>query len=118
MFWKKSPKETTTATQADIEISAGSHDLKPRQVKVMYDGEEFEFTVNPDKSILETALSMGIDLPHSCQSGMCTACMGRCTSGKVMLSEEGALTAKELEQGYVLTCVGHPLTDNVVVEID
>ena len=80
--------------------------------------EEHEFDVKPDRSILETALRLGIDLPHSCQSGMCTACMGKCISGKVHLRETDALTPKEIEQGYVLTCVGHPLTDDVVIQID
>ncbi len=114
MFWKKNKTNDNTTEQA----STGEHDLKIRTVKVIYDGEEHEFEVKPEKSILETALRLGIDLPHSCQSGMCTACMGKCTSGKVYLSETDALTPKELEQGYVLTCVGHPLTDDVIIQID
>lgn len=91
---------------------------KSYQVKVIYAGETYEFEVPPHKTILETAQSLDIDLPYSCQSGMCTACMGRAISGKVKLDEEDALTPKELEQGYVLTCVGHPLTDDVVIKID
>jgi ring-1,2-phenylacetyl-CoA epoxidase subunit PaaE len=88
------------------------------EVTIKYDGEVHKFLVPPDKSILETALSLDIDLPYSCQSGMCTACMGKCTSGKVKLDEEDALTPKELAQGYVLTCVGHPMSEDVVIEID
>lgn len=114
MFWKKNK----TDNDAKSQVSTGEHDLQTRTVKVIYDGEEHEFDVKPDKSILETALRLGIDLPHSCQSGMCTACMGKCTSGKVLLRETDALTPKELEQGYVLICVGHPLTDDVVIQID
>ncbi len=116
MFWKKSNKTNENATEG--QESTNSHDLKTRMVKVIYDGEEHEFEVKPDRSILETALKLGIDLPHSCQSGMCTSCIGKCVSGKVHLDETDALTAKEIEQGYVLTCVGHPLTDDVVIEID
>ncbi|TAE18694.1 MAG: hypothetical protein EAZ95_03495 [Bacteroidetes bacterium] len=116
MFWKKNKdnKDNSTSSQE----STGTHDLQLRTVKVIYDGEEHEFDVKPDRSILETALKLGIDLPHSCQSGMCTACMGKCISGKVFLRETDALTPKEIEQGYVLTCVGHPLTDDVVIQID
>ncbi|MEO1652034.1 MAG: ferredoxin--NADP reductase, partial [Bacteroidota bacterium] len=72
--------------------SDSSEELKEREIKVIYAGEEHVFTVAPDKTILETAQSLDIDLPYSCQSGMCTACMGRCTSGKVKLDEEDALT--------------------------
>lgn len=91
---------------------------KTYHIKVIYAGDEFEFDVPADQTILETALKNDIDLPFSCQSGMCTACMGKCTSGKVVLDEEDALTPKELEQGYVLTCVGHPMSEGVVIEID
>jgi len=89
----------------------------PHDVTVRYDGQEYKFTVQPGRSILETALSQGIDLPYSCQSGMCTACRGKALSGQVRLDEEDGLTKAEREEGYVLTCVGHPLTDDVVIEI-
>jgi len=75
------------------------------------------FLVPPNKAILETALDMGIDLPYSCQSGLCTACRGKAISGKVKLDEEEGLSQSERAEGYVLTCVGHPLTDDVVIEI-
>lgn len=92
--------------------------LKTREVVVKYAGDEFKFKVKPTESILTSAMAHDIDLPFSCQSGMCTACMGKCVSGKMMLDEEDALTPQELEAGYVLTCVGHPLTDDVVIEIE
>lgn len=59
-----------------------------------------------------------IDLPYSCQAGMCTACMGKFTEGKVKMDEEDGLTEKEIKQGFVLTCVAHPITAGVVIEID
>ena len=90
---------------------------KAREVTIRYDGQEYKVLVPPHKAILETALDAGIDLPYSCQSGLCTACRGRCLSGKVKLDEEDGLSKSERDQGYVLTCVGHPLTDDVVIEI-
>ena len=113
-----SPEEASEKKAVVAKEQEASDELKARKVKILYDGEEYVFEVTPDKTILETALSLDIDLPYSCQSGMCTACMGRCTSGKVKLDEEDALTPKELDQGYVLTCVGHPITDDVVIEIE
>ncbi len=86
-------------------------------VKVKYDGQEYEFSVPTGKTILETALSQDIDLPYSCQSGLCTACMGKCLSGEVDLSDAEALSEEERADGYVLTCVGKPLTDVVEIEI-
>src|SRR5690606_38743881 len=95
----------------------GEEELKERVVTIRYDGEEYKVTVPPDKGILESALDQGIDLPYSCQSGLCTACRGKCLSGKVKLDEEEGLSQSERAEGYVLTCVGHPLTDDVVIEI-
>ncbi len=115
-----SPEEAseTRAEARQDQSQATTEEIVAREVKIIYDGEEHVFTVPPDKTILETAQSLDIDLPYSCQSGMCTACMGKCVSGQVKLDEEDALTPKELEQGFVLTCVGHPLTDDVVIEIE
>jgi ring-1,2-phenylacetyl-CoA epoxidase subunit PaaE len=90
---------------------------KAREVTIRYDGNEFKFTVEPNRTILETALDQGIDLPYSCQSGLCTACRGKALSGKVKLDEEDGLSQSERAEGYVLTCVGHPITDDVVIEI-
>ena len=88
------------------------------EVTIHYDGETYRFAVEPESSILETALALDIDLPYSCQSGLCTACMGKCTSGRMKLDEEDSLAEEDLKAGYVLTCVGHPLTSDVVIEIE
>jgi len=97
--------------------AATASENKAREVTIRYDGNEFKFMVEPHRTILETALDQGIDLPYSCQSGLCTACRGKALSGKVKLDEEDGLSASEKKEGYVLTCVGHPLTDDVVIEI-
>lgn len=102
---------------ADPVAAAGDDKPAAREVTIILDGEEHKFTVPPDKTILETALELDIDLPYSCQSGLCTACRGKCLSGKVKMDEEEGLSESELEEGYVLNCVGHPLTDDVVIEI-
>ncbi len=104
---KEKPKETNPSTE----------NLAEREVTIRYDGNEFKVMVPANKTILETALDQGIDLPYSCQSGLCTACRGKALSGKVKLDEEDGLSQSERAEGYVLTCVGHPLTDDVVIEI-
>ncbi len=90
---------------------------KAREVTIKYDGQEYKIMVAPNNTILATALEQGIDLPYSCQSGLCTACRGRALSGTVKLDEEEGLSQSERDEGYVLTCVGHPITDDVVIEI-
>jgi ring-1,2-phenylacetyl-CoA epoxidase subunit PaaE len=92
-------------------------ELKAREVTIRYDGQEFKIMVEPKNTILATALDQGIDLPYSCQSGLCTACRGKALSGVVKLDEEEGLSQSERAEGYVLTCVGHPMSDDVVIEI-
>ncbi len=92
-------------------------EIVARMVSVVYDGEEHTFEVKPKNTILETALYNDIDLPFSCQSGLCTACRCRLVSGKIKMDEEEGLSESEINQGYVLICVGHPLTDDVKLEV-
>jgi len=107
----------TASTSDNIKQEQPAVGAKSHEVLIKYDGQEFRVSVDPDKTILASALDKGIDLPYSCQSGLCTACRGKAISGKVKLDEEDGLSKSELEEGYVLTCVGHPLSDDVVIEI-
>ncbi|RSK44113.1 ferredoxin--NADP reductase [Hymenobacter rigui] len=102
------------------DVSAAEDDgtIRTRTVTVQYEGAEYQFAVEPNQTILEAALDQDIDLPYSCQAGLCTACRGKCLSGKVHLDEREGLSDAEMKQGYVLICVGHPLTHDVVIEVD
>jgi ring-1,2-phenylacetyl-CoA epoxidase subunit PaaE len=108
----------THETHGEVVEEDDGGSLKTQTVTVIYEGAEYKVDVAPHQTILEAALELDIDLPYSCQAGMCTACMGRCTAGKVQLDEEDGLTDAELKAGFILTCVAHPLTKDVVVEIE
>ncbi len=115
-IFKESFVQGTIKKEEKQEVSA-SDEIIEREVTIRYEGDEHKILVKPNSTILETALDQGIDLPFSCQSGLCTACRGKALSGKVKLDEEEGLSQSERDEGYVLTCVGHPLTDDVVIEI-
>jgi ring-1,2-phenylacetyl-CoA epoxidase subunit PaaE len=102
----------------DVSATEDDGTIKTRTVTVQYEGAEYQFAVEPNQTILEAALNQDIDLPYSCQAGLCTACRGKCLSGKVHLDEREGLSDAEMKQGYVLICVGHPLTNDVVIEVD
>lgn len=87
------------------------------EVTILLDGEEYSITVNKNASILDTALDNDLDMPYSCQSGLCTACRGKCIEGQISIDEAEGLSQDELDNGYVLTCVGKPLSDRIKVEI-
>lgn len=107
-------KESFVSETAEAPVS---DEVIAREVTIIYDDEEFKYTVEPNETILEKGLEEDIDLPFSCQSGLCTACRGKCTSGKVKMMEDEGLSEAEIDEGYVLPCVSHPLTDDVVIEI-
>ena len=89
----------------------------PFTVTVKHDGETFEVAVPEGETILQAALDQDIDLPYSCQAGLCTACRAKCLSGAVEMDETEGLVESEIREGYVLLCVGHPKSAGVVVEV-
>ena len=44
------------------------------------DGKTFQMEVDKDTTILEKAMDEDIDIPFSCQSGICTSCIGKLLS--------------------------------------
>lgn len=86
-------------------------------VHIILDGEEYEVNVPGNKSILEAALDQDIDMPFSCQSGLCTACRGKLLEGHVEMSDDDGLSEEELNQGYILNCVSKPTGPGVKIEI-
>lgn len=90
--------------------------VKEREVKIILDGNEYKITVPPDVAILDAAMNADLDPPYSCKSGICTTCRAKLYSGKVKMDEREGLSDSEIEEGYILTCQSHPLTDNVELE--
>jgi len=86
-------------------------------VTIVLDNEEHEVMVNSNEFILETALDADINMPFSCQSGICTSCRGKLLSGKVKMEEPEGLSDEELEDGYILTCVSHPVSKDIKIEM-
>ena len=115
---KESFLTATAALPGEVTLEEEDDTLKTREITLFYEGSEYKVPVKPHETVLEAALNMDIDLPYSCQAGMCTACLGRCTSGKIQMDEEDALSEAELKEGFILTCVSHPMTDDVVLEIE
>ena len=88
-------------------------------VKVLQYGIETEFKLETGGlSILEAAIEAGVDAPFSCKGGVCCTCRAKVLQGKVKMNTNFALTDKEVEEGFILTCQSHPLTETVVVDYD
>jgi 3-ketosteroid 9alpha-monooxygenase subunit B len=66
-------------------------------------------------TLLQTARSVGLRAPSSCEAGTCATCMARVVQGRVVMRNNEALTADEVAEGWVLTCQAVPVTP--VVEV-
>ena len=89
-----------------------------RTVKISIDGENKDLKVKKSETILDAALEIDIDLPYSCQSGVCTACMAYLSTGKVDMEVSDGLSEEEIDDGYILCCQAIPTSDNVEIEVD
>ncbi|UXP34132.1 ferredoxin--NADP reductase [Reichenbachiella agarivorans] len=107
-------KESFTPTVAPADTSSDSSD---KQVLIRLDGTEYQLTVPASKTILEAGLDDGIDMPYSCQSGLCTACRAKRIKGDIDTGNADGLTEDEKNQGYVLLCVSHAKSNDLEVEI-
>ena len=58
----------------------------------------------PGTTILQTARQMGMSPPFSCEAGSCATCMARLVEGTASMHVNNALTADEVDEGWVLTC--------------
>ena len=92
-------------------------DKTSHNARISLNGKEFGFTIDYPNSILQAAKKNNINLPYSCEAGRCGSCVAKCLKGKVWHSYNEVLTEKELSQGLVLTCVGHPVNGDVELEI-
>jgi ring-1,2-phenylacetyl-CoA epoxidase subunit PaaE len=73
----------------------------------MRDGER-RVVVPVGRTVLETALDAGIDMPFSCAIGGCGTCRVHLAEGSVVMDEPNCLSPGERSQGYVLACVSRP----------
>lgn len=72
-----------------------------------------QIMANDQQSLLDAMHNAGIKVPYSCKSGVCGACKCK-VSGDVVSSSSEALTAEQIEQGYVLSCSTKANSDLVV----
>lgn len=121
----KIPKEKihieyfTSVIEAVDKANAATTGNVKAQIKVIQYGIETEFPLETSGlSILDAAIEAGVDAPFSCKGAVCCTCRAKVLEGKVKMNANFALTDQEVEEGYVLTCQSHPLTETVTVDYD
>lgn len=106
----KAAKASDTVTET---LSEGN-----THITIIVDDEETTFEMSQKNNILEAALDEDLDVPYSCQGGICSSCIARIKEGKATMRQNNILTDSELAEGLILTCQAHPTTPKIVVDYD
>lgn len=87
------------------------------QLELICDGETHQLQLSGE-SILDAALKHKIDVPYSCQGGVCSSCIAKVTEGKARMENNQILTDGEVAEGLVLTCQAYAESSKIVVDYD
>lgn len=108
--------ELFTTSEEAIEMEANLEGKT--KVTVVVDDEEFFFTMDQKKTILDAALAEEIDAPYSCQGGVCSSCVCKITEGTAIMEKNSILTDSEIEEGLILACQAHPTSAVIKIDFD
>lgn len=111
----------TTVAEAVAKAEGGDtvHANVKSKVTVLQYGVETQFELETSSiSILDASIEAGVDAPFSCKGAVCCTCRAKILEGQVKMDANFALTDKEVEEGFILTCQSHPITEKVVIDYD
>jgi ferredoxin len=80
-------------------------------VEIQHQGTLHTLQVPDDQTILEAAQASGLELPNSCNAGICTTCAAQVIDGTVDQPDAMGVSPELREQGYTLLCVAYPRSD-------
>jgi 3-ketosteroid 9alpha-monooxygenase subunit B len=93
-------------------------DRGPATAVVTLDGETQEVRWPRNAKLLDVLLDKGLDAPFSCREGHCGACAVLKKSGDVDMHVNDVLEQSDLDEGLILACQAHPMSDSVEVTYD
>ena len=99
-------KEATSGADGHTEIS------------ILVDSEETTFEMSQQQTLLEAALKQGLDVPYSCQGGICSSCICRITEGAAEMNKNQILNESEVAEGLTLACQAYPTTTTIKIDFD
>lgn len=104
-----------TASEAAVPVDEAGQ----ASITVIMDGHRKKFSMpHAGDSIVDGAAQHGIELPYSCKGGVCATCRTKVVQGEVRMDTNYGLEPWEVEQGFVLACQSHPISDSVTLDYD
>ncbi|WP_109777741.1 ferredoxin--NADP reductase [Mycolicibacterium chubuense] len=103
---------------AAVVIADDDSDEGPATAVVTLDGATHEVSWPRRAKLLDVLLDKGLDAPFSCREGHCGACAVVKKSGEIEMEVNDVLEDQDLDEGLILACQAHPLSDSVEVTYD
>ncbi len=86
-------------------------------VEINHQGNIQTIQVTEEQKILDVAQEAGLELPMSCNAGVCTTCAAKLLEGTVDQSEGMGISPELQAEGYALLCVSYPRS-NLKIETE
>ncbi|MGB7415013.1 MAG: 2Fe-2S iron-sulfur cluster-binding protein [Thermosynechococcaceae cyanobacterium] len=84
-------------------------------VELHHNNNVHTLEVSDDQTILRAAYAADVDLPSSCNAGVCTTCAAQILEGEVAQDDAMGLGPELLADGYALLCVSYPRSNLKIV---
>tara|TARA_B100001059_G_scaffold47856_1_gene40772 strand:- start:3957 stop:5012 length:1056 start_codon:yes stop_codon:yes gene_type:complete len=88
------------------------------EATILFDDEKEVISMDNDTTILEAALAKDLEVPYSCQGGVCSSCICRITKGAAVMRQNSVLTESEVADGLVLSCQAVPTSATIHIDFD
>ncbi|WP_445165495.1 2Fe-2S iron-sulfur cluster-binding protein [Mycolicibacterium sp. Dal123E01] len=104
-------------TEFDSSMAATQFDsTDAATVRVDLDGTSHQLRWPRNATLVDTMLSAGIDVPHSCKEGHCGSCAATAVRGEVNMAACDILGPDDLADGLILSCQARPVSDDLHIE--
>tara|TARA_B100000768_G_scaffold180386_1_gene200191 strand:- start:1198 stop:2244 length:1047 start_codon:yes stop_codon:yes gene_type:complete len=105
-------------TASEVKSTSTSTNEGDSNITILVDEEETTLVMSQKQTILEAALANDLDVPYSCQGGVCSSCICRVTEGTATMRQNNILTDNEVAEGLVLSCQAEPTSTSIKVDFD
>ena len=105
---------STSSNNKEATSGADGH----TKISILVDSEETTFEMSQQQTLLEAALKQGLDVPYSCQGGICSSCICRITEGAAEMKKNQILNDAEVAEGLTLACQAYPTTTTIKIDFD
>ncbi len=81
------------------------------KAEIAHLGKTYNIEIKEGETVLQAAHAANIDLPSSCNAGVCTTCAAQILEGTVDQTDGMGLSPELQKEGYALLCVAYPKSD-------